>query len=219
MELIADALLIAGAVGAAVYCRALAQRLGALRDMDSGLGAAIAALSRQVDEMRQSLDAAKSISGDHTREAAQLAARAEMAAGRLELLLASLHEGGERRPVGRQSTARRAAREDSAPKREPRWMQAVDNEDDDAADDAPITPDEIEERAAVEAVLRSLSRNRTEPSSPATQGAVRSEIDEAEAEQRPSIFDEAFEALGGDDTDHRPVTRAVQSNRPGAGPA
>lgn len=99
MELIADALLIAGAVGAAIYCRALARRLGALKDLDSGLGAAIAALSRQVDDLRASVEAAKSVSGDQTRDLAQLAARAEMAAGRLEMLLASLHENGRRKPV------------------------------------------------------------------------------------------------------------------------
>lgn len=111
MELVADALLIAGAVGAAAYCRTLAKRLGALRDLDSGLGAAIAALSRQVDEMRATLDTAKSVSGDHTREIAQLAARAEMAAGRLELLLASLHEGGERRSIQPRSPARAPRRD------------------------------------------------------------------------------------------------------------
>jgi hypothetical protein len=109
MELIADALLIAGALGAAFYCRTLARRLGALKDLDSGLGAAIAALSRQVDEMRASLDAAKSVSGDQTREVAQLTARAEMAAGRLELLLASLHEGERRRPLSQEAREARAA--------------------------------------------------------------------------------------------------------------
>ena len=112
MELVADALLIAGALGAAFYCRTLARRLGALKDLDSGLGAAIAALSRQVDEMRASLDAAKSVSGDQSREIAQLTARAEMAAGRLELLLASLHEGNERRPLAPRTAGRTARRDD-----------------------------------------------------------------------------------------------------------
>lgn len=88
MEMIADALLIAGAAGAALYCRALSRRLSQLRDLDSGLGAAIAALSRQVDELRASLESAKTVSGDQSREMVQLTARAEMAAGRLELLLA-----------------------------------------------------------------------------------------------------------------------------------
>ncbi len=122
MELISDALLIAGAVGAAFYCRILAKRLGALKELDSGLGAAIGALSRQVDELRGSLEAAKSVSGDKAREIAQMTARAEMAAGRLELLLASLHENGAQKPVARRGVraAERAAglmaaaREDAA---------------------------------------------------------------------------------------------------------
>lgn len=99
MELIADALLIAGAAGAALYCRVLARRLTALKDLDSGLGAAIAAMSRQVDDMRASLAAAKVVTGDQHRNISQMTARAEMAAGRLELLLAALHENGRQRPL------------------------------------------------------------------------------------------------------------------------
>lgn len=99
MEMIADALLIAGAAGAALYCRILARRLGALKDLDSGLGAAIAALSRQVDELRGSIEQARAASGEQTRSLTQLTARAEMASGRLELLLAALHENGRERPI------------------------------------------------------------------------------------------------------------------------
>lgn len=99
MDMIADALLIAGAAGAAMYCRVLANRLNALKNLDTGLGAAIATLSRQVDEMRISLETAKSASGDQTRALTQLTARGEMAAGRLELLLAALHENGRRKPI------------------------------------------------------------------------------------------------------------------------
>jgi len=99
MDMIADALLIAGAAGAALYCRVLSRRLTALKDLDSGVGAAIAALSRQVDDMNQSLEAAKSVSGDQSKSLSQLTARAEMAAGRLELLLAALHENGRKRPL------------------------------------------------------------------------------------------------------------------------
>ena len=99
MDMIADALLIAGAAGAALYCRVLSRRLTALKDLDSGVGAAIAALSRQVDDMKLSLDAAKSVSGDQSKSLSQLTARAEMAAGRLELLLAALHENGRKRPL------------------------------------------------------------------------------------------------------------------------
>lgn len=90
MDMISDALLIAGALGAAFYCRMLAQRLSALKNLDSGLGAAIAALSRQVDDMKLSLAAAKDASGESGRELERVTVRAETAARRLELLIATL---------------------------------------------------------------------------------------------------------------------------------
>ena len=149
MELIADGLLIAGAAGAALYCRALAKRLAKLKDLDSGLGAAIAALSRQVDELRGSLEQAKEMSGGHTQELAQLAARAEMAAGRLELLLASLHEGGRRKSVGEAASRRRSRLFD-------------EDEDEDDAPSAPEPARDPEERARREADLRATIRRAFE---------------------------------------------------------
>jgi hypothetical protein len=204
MELIADALLIAGALGAAFYCRTLARRLTALRDMDSGLGAAIAALSRQVDEMRVSLDAAKSLTGDQTREITQLVARAEMAAGRLELLLASLHEGERRKPIG----AAAERRTTSARRSDWRPDEADTREAAKPADRAPTLvtsrelDDDRDEAAAVEAVLRSLARDGREMQ--ARQGKAMAAREETTpdareepkpARRRPSIFDEAFDDL------------------------
>lgn len=95
MALIADGLLIAGALVAAIYCHVLARRLRRLRDLDAGLGGAIAALSRQVEEMRRTLESARQVSGESVRTLAERTARAEVAAGRLELLLATLHERGD----------------------------------------------------------------------------------------------------------------------------
>jgi len=92
MALIADVLMIAAALAAAVYCHVLSRRLRRLQGLDGGVGAAIAQLSTQVKEMNAALEAAKSVSGESTREMAQRTARAEIAAGRLELLLAALHE-------------------------------------------------------------------------------------------------------------------------------
>jgi septal ring factor EnvC (AmiA/AmiB activator) len=129
MEFIADALLIAGASGAAVYCMVLSRRLRALKGLDSGLGAAIATLSRQVDEMKGSLDAAKAVTGDQHRNLTQLTARAEMAAGRLELLLAALHENGRERPIG---VTRREPRQKDEPA--PVIEADLDEEDADAAE-------------------------------------------------------------------------------------
>jgi hypothetical protein len=114
MEFIADGLLIAGATGAAAYCMVLSRRLNALRSLDSGLGAAIAQLSRQVDEMRASLETAKALTGDQQRNLGQMTARAEMAAGRLEMLLAAIHENGRARPISVARPRAEAAGEDGS---------------------------------------------------------------------------------------------------------
>ncbi|MHA1128285.1 MAG: hypothetical protein ACTSRN_04955 [Alphaproteobacteria bacterium] len=92
MELIADGLLLAGTAAAAFYCYILARRVRGLTNLDAGLGGAITALSRQVEDMRVSVDAAKRVSGASAKDLVAMTARAEIAAGRLELLLATLHE-------------------------------------------------------------------------------------------------------------------------------
>jgi len=92
MELIADGLLLAGTTAAAYYCFILAQRVRGLTNLDAGLGGAITALSRQVDDMKSSVDVAKQATGASAKELIAMTARAEIAAGRLELLLATPHE-------------------------------------------------------------------------------------------------------------------------------
>jgi len=119
MVLIADVLMIAGVFAAAFYCATLARRLRGLSKLDTGLGAAIATLSQQVDEMQVSLSTAKKISGANARELVEMTARAEIAAGRLELLLATLHERDADKPVTRQikpETHKAAARKPAATK-------------------------------------------------------------------------------------------------------
>ncbi len=92
MDLIADGLLLAGTTAAAFYCFILARRVRGLTNLDAGLGGAITALSRQVDDMKTSVDVAKQVTGASAKELIAMTARAEIAAGRLELLLATLHE-------------------------------------------------------------------------------------------------------------------------------
>lgn len=98
MELIADILLIAGALGAATYCVVLARRLNRFNDLEKGMGGAIAVLSAQVDDMTKTLEAARQTAGDSTGSLDELTGRAETVAQRLELLVASLHDlpGGDR---------------------------------------------------------------------------------------------------------------------------
>ena len=96
MDLIADVLLIAGALSAALYCLILARRIKSLSRLDTGLGGAISALSDQVDEMRSSVKAATQASGSSMKDLMEVTGRAEIAAGRLELLLSTVHERGQK---------------------------------------------------------------------------------------------------------------------------
>jgi hypothetical protein len=95
MELIADGLLLAGTTAVAFYCYILARRVRGLTDLDAGLGGAITSLSRQVDDMKSSVNIAKQSTGASAKELIAMTARAEIAAGRLELILATLHENTE----------------------------------------------------------------------------------------------------------------------------
>ncbi|WP_128254863.1 DUF6468 domain-containing protein [Falsirhodobacter deserti] len=92
MDLITDVLLGAGALGAAFYCYILGRRLRAFSELEGGMGGAIAVLSAQVDEMTRALEAARATAGDSADKLEDRVARAEAAAQRLELLLASLHD-------------------------------------------------------------------------------------------------------------------------------
>ena len=99
MDLIADILLGAGALGAGVYCFVLARRLARFTDLDNGMGAAVALLSRQVDEMSETLRQARSGAAEGAQSIQALTRQADAAANRLELLVASLHalpQGGAR---------------------------------------------------------------------------------------------------------------------------
>jgi len=92
MSLIADILLIAGALGAAFYCLVLSRRLSRLSSLEDGVGGAIAGLSEQVAGMNAAIDRAQQEAETASRALADGTARAEAAARRLELLLASLHD-------------------------------------------------------------------------------------------------------------------------------
>ncbi|WP_101067131.1 hypothetical protein [Roseovarius salinarum] len=92
MELIADILLVAGALGAGVYCYVLARRLSRFNDLENGVGGAVAVLSAQVDDLTKTLEAAQTTANESTRSLDGLTDRAENVAKRLELLVASMHD-------------------------------------------------------------------------------------------------------------------------------
>lgn len=92
MALIADALLIAGALGAGLYCFVLSARLRRFTDLEKGVGGAVAVLSAQVDDLNTSLTQAQKTADGSVGKLTDVSARAEIAAQRLELLVASLHD-------------------------------------------------------------------------------------------------------------------------------
>lgn len=92
MELIADILLVAGALGAGFYCFVLSRRLNRFNDLEQGVGGAVAVLSSQVDDLTKTLTAARAASDSSNAALDALTERAETVAGRLELLMASMHD-------------------------------------------------------------------------------------------------------------------------------
>lgn len=92
MELIADILLVAGALGAGFYCFVLARRLNRFNDLEKGVGGAVAVLSAQVDDLTKTLAAARNASEDSDNALEDLTSRAETVAQRLELIMASMHD-------------------------------------------------------------------------------------------------------------------------------
>lgn len=92
MDLIADILLIAGALGAALYCVVLSRRLNRFTNLEKGVGGAIAVLSSQVDDMTKALEEARTATSSSASSLKSMTGRAEGVAQRLELLVASMHD-------------------------------------------------------------------------------------------------------------------------------
>ncbi|SEL27099.1 hypothetical protein [Roseovarius nanhaiticus] len=92
MELIADILLVAGALGAAFYCFILGRRLSRFNDLETGVGGAVAVLSAQVDDLTKTLEAAQTTAGASGEALETLTERAEAVSKRLELMVASMHD-------------------------------------------------------------------------------------------------------------------------------
>ena len=92
MELIADILVVSGALGAGVYCFVLARRLARFNDLEKGVGGAVAVLSAQVDDLTKTLTVARETASSSTASLDGLTDRAENVAKRLELMVASMHD-------------------------------------------------------------------------------------------------------------------------------
>lgn len=98
MDIIADILLVAGALGAGFYCHVLARRLNRFNDLENGVGGAVAVLSAQVDDLTRTLRDAQTTASGSMDSLDGLTDRAETVAKRLELLVASMHDLDEDTP-------------------------------------------------------------------------------------------------------------------------
>ncbi len=90
MRLIADILMLGGLAAATVFLAVLAQRLKRLAQLDTGMGAAIVGLSRQVDELEATLARMRAAAQDSATDLVAATTRAEAAQRRLEILLSVL---------------------------------------------------------------------------------------------------------------------------------
>ena len=92
MDLIADILLIAGALGAGFYCFVLGRRLNKFNNLEKGVGGAVAVLSAQVDDLAKTLEAAQRTAAESSETLNDTTQRAAEMARRLELQMAALHD-------------------------------------------------------------------------------------------------------------------------------
>jgi len=115
MDIIADILLAAGAIGAGVYCFVLGRRLNRFNDLEKGVGGAVAVLSAQVDDLTKTLTAAQQTAAGSAQSLTDLAQRAEEISRRLELQMASLHDLPAAAPDTAVTTAPAAPPEASLP--------------------------------------------------------------------------------------------------------
>ncbi len=150
MDLIADILLAAGALGAGFYCLVLSRRLKRFNDLEKGVGGAVAVLSSQVDDLNKSFASARQITEGSSQALDQLTGRAESVAQRLELMMASMHDMPEAAPQPKRAVAAQAEENDAL-------AVAYETE---AAPEAPVQAEDPNKSAGVMFVRHNRDKNR-----------------------------------------------------------
>lgn len=125
MDVIADILLVAAAIGATFYCFVLSRRLRRFTDLERGVGGAIAALSAQVDDMTRTLQSAQGAATASVSSLGTLTGRAETAAERLELLVASMHDLPDPGASGQGPTGAKTEEKAALPPKRPDHVEAA----------------------------------------------------------------------------------------------
>lgn len=142
MELIADILLVAGALGAGLYCFVLARRLRRFTDLEKGVGGAVSVLSAQADELKKTLDTARAASDESGTALQGLTERAETVAQRLELMMASMHDVVPEPPVEAEAAAKGSeAVEDEVKDQKPEDEEPAGKDETSTAEASAAAPD------------------------------------------------------------------------------
>jgi hypothetical protein len=110
----ADLVLVAASLGAAGYCLVLSRRLNRLGSFDKGIGAAIAVLSTQVEEMKSALGEAKAGSDGAGQQLGDLVRQAREISAELEMMIAACHDFAEQ-AIDVQSGAAQPAPDPTSP--------------------------------------------------------------------------------------------------------
>jgi len=87
-----NGLLLTATLFAGLYCWVLSGRVRALKSLDSGLGAAIVTLTRQIELARGTLEEARASTREGRADLSQLVARGDATAAQLRILLAALRD-------------------------------------------------------------------------------------------------------------------------------
>lgn len=93
MDFVADILLIAGGIGAGLYCLVLSRRLARFNNLENGMGGAVAVLSAQVDDLTRALEKAQKTAAETASDLEETTHRAEDVARKLELHMAAGGDG------------------------------------------------------------------------------------------------------------------------------
>lgn len=202
MDLIMNGLLLTATAFAGVYCWVLSGRVRALKSLDSGLGAAIVTLTRQIELARGTLEEARATAREGRTDLSHLVARGDATAAQLRILLAALrdHEaavvpGPAHEPAAVGSAPELApapravadsARDEPAPRRaEPTLPRLVVSA---PVEVTPTDPDPLPERPAIASVpkprlaipLENILRSRA-PVEPPVQRSESDLLDELSA--------------------------------------
>lgn len=127
MEIIADLLLVSGALGASFYCFMLGRKLNRFNSLEKGVGGAVAVLSAQVDDLEKIIGSAQKTASDSANTLTDLTLRAEEISRQLELQMASLHDIPKKNDISFKRETPKEPKPQTLNSAEPMFIRHSDN--------------------------------------------------------------------------------------------